>query len=66
MLDDLPVDPVTERPAGMDLIEPVVAEWVVGTLGVAYDTEADRIVLAAEELVDRGRARQTPAWPAST
>ena len=52
VLGDLPVVPVTERPADMDLVEPVVAEWVVGTLGVAYDTEADRIVLQADELVD--------------
>ena len=52
VLNDLPVVPVTERPSNMDLVEPVVAEWVVGTLGVAYDTEADRIVLQADELVD--------------
>ncbi len=52
VLNDLPVVPVTERPSDMDLVEPVVAEWVVGTLGVAYDTEADRIVLQADELVD--------------
>ncbi len=53
VLNDLPVVPVTERPSDMDLVEPVVAEWVVGTLGVAYDTEADRIVLQADELVDQ-------------
>ena len=52
VLNDLPVVPETERPAAMDLVEPVVAEWVVGTLGVAYDTESDRIVLQADELVD--------------
>ena len=52
VLNDLPVVPVTARPSDMDLVEPVVAEWVVGTLGVAYDTEADRIVLQADELVD--------------
>lgn len=51
VLNDLPVVPVTERPSDMDLAEPVVAEWVVGTLGVAYDTESDRIVLQADELV---------------
>jgi len=51
VLNDLPVVPVTERPSDMDLVEPVVAEWVVGTLGVAYDTESDRIVLQADELV---------------
>jgi uncharacterized repeat protein (TIGR03847 family) len=29
-----------------------VAEWVVGTLSVAYDDAEDRIVLQADELVD--------------
>ena len=65
VLNDLPVVPVTERPADMDLVEPVVAEWVVGTLGVAYDTEADRIVLQADELVDEDEEDEA-AWPAST
>ncbi len=51
VLNDLPVAPLTEQPADVDLVEPVVAEWVVGTLGVAYDAEADRIVLQADELV---------------
>jgi len=37
----------------MDLVEPVVAEWVVGSLGVSYDEDADRIVLVADELVDQ-------------
>jgi uncharacterized repeat protein (TIGR03847 family) len=41
-----------ELPTDLDLIEPVVAEWVVGSLGVSYDEEADRVVLVAEELVD--------------
>ena len=52
VLNDLPVVPVTERPSDMDLVEPVVAEWVVGTLGVAYATEAARIVRQADERVD--------------
>ncbi|MDQ6783087.1 MAG: DUF3090 domain-containing protein, partial [Actinomycetota bacterium] len=43
--DDLPTE--------MDLVEPVVAEWVVGSLGVSYDEDADRIVLVADELVDQ-------------
>jgi uncharacterized repeat protein (TIGR03847 family) len=30
----------------------VVAEWVVGGLGAAYDEESDHVVLLAEELVD--------------
>jgi len=62
MLADMP--PPGEIPStGMDLIEPVVAEWVVASLGVSYDEEADRVVIMAEELVEEGeeaaRARIT-------
>jgi uncharacterized repeat protein (TIGR03847 family) len=62
MLADMP--PPGEIPAtGMDLIEPVVAEWVVGALGVSYDEDADRVVIVADELVEEGeegaRARIT-------
>jgi len=52
MLADLP--PVSDVERDMGLIEPVVAEWVVGSLGVSYDEEADRVVLVAEELVEEG------------
>jgi len=49
LLSDLPTsDDVTTE---MALAEPVVAEWVVGSLGVSYDEDADRIVVMAEELV---------------
>lgn len=52
ILSDLPgVEPVT---TDMALIEPVVPEWVVGSLGVTYDEGDDRIVLIAEELVEEG------------
>lgn len=61
LLADLP--PAEERPTDLDLIEPVVAEWVVGSLGVSYDEGSDRVVLVAEELVEEGddgaRARIT-------
>jgi uncharacterized repeat protein (TIGR03847 family) len=62
MLPDMP--PPDDVPAtGLDLIEPVVAEWVVGSLGVTYDEDADRVVIVAEELVEEGeegaRARIT-------
>ena len=33
------------------LIEPVLAEWVVGSLAVAYEEADDRVLLVAEELV---------------
>lgn len=47
----LPDDPAL-GPTG--LVEPVVAEWVVGSLGISYDDDADRVVLVAEELVEEG------------
>lgn len=51
-LEDLPpLGPQEVLPA-TDLIEPVVAEWAVGSLGVAYDDANERFVVAAEELVD--------------
>jgi len=62
MLADMPA--VDDPPAGdlpgqvaagnMELVEPVVAEWVVGSLGVSYDQDADRVLLVAEELVEEG------------
>ena len=44
-----------ERPEGLpeelELEEPTEPHWVIGTLGVSYDEESDRVVLVAEELV---------------
>jgi uncharacterized repeat protein (TIGR03847 family) len=34
------------------LLEPVAEAWVVGSLGVAYDESADRILIVAEELTE--------------
>ncbi len=50
LLSDLPTP--EDLPTDMDLMEPVVAEWVVGSLGVSYDEDADRVVVVAEEMVD--------------
>ena len=52
ILADLPNPDPALLPENLDLREPTVAEWVVGSLGVAYDDGADRVVLVAEELVD--------------
>lgn len=52
MLADLPA--VEPAAIDMELVEPVVPEWVVGSLGVSYDEEDDRIVVVAEELVEEG------------
>ena len=50
ILSDLPVaDPLPDDDA-MALAEPVLAEWAVGGLQLAYDSEADRIVILAEEI----------------
>ncbi len=49
LLDDLPAP--GPLPTDLDLVEPVVAEWVVGSLGVSYDEDGDEVVLVAEELV---------------
>ncbi|MDQ6798528.1 MAG: DUF3090 domain-containing protein [Actinomycetota bacterium] len=54
LLSDLPTP--DDMPTEMDLVEPVVAEWVVGSLGVSYDEDADRVVLVAEEMVDEDSA----------
>ena len=52
MLADLP----NADPAGIDLslVEPVIPEWVVGSLGVSYEADDDRFVLVADELVEEG------------
>jgi len=52
MLENLaPAEPVD---TDMSLVEPVVAEWVVGNLQVEYDDADDRFVLHADELVEEG------------
>jgi uncharacterized repeat protein (TIGR03847 family) len=56
MLEELPPSEAAARPgpADLELADPVVAEWVVGSLAVAYDAESDRLVIVAEELVEEG------------
>ena len=49
LLHDLPApDQVPEAP---ELIDPVIPDWTVGTIGVAYDNDRDRIVIVADELM---------------
>lgn len=38
-------------PEDLELLQPAEPHWVVGTLGVSYDSTVDRIVLVAEEMV---------------
>ena len=48
LLQDLPRP--GHLPDDLDLEEPVMAEWVIGTLGITYDDEMDRFLLVAEEV----------------
>ncbi len=50
LLSDLP--DAVDLPAGsaMELEEPVLPEWVVGSMQLSYDPASDRIVLLAEEV----------------
>lgn len=50
ILDDLPATDAGELDGSENLVEPVLAEWAVGTLQIAYDSTADRIIILAEEL----------------
>lgn len=37
-----------------DLVPPILAEWTVGTIGIGYEPELDRVVVVLEELVAEG------------
>lgn len=41
-----------EAPGDLDLSEPVVPAWAVGSIGVGYDEGVDRLVLVVRELVE--------------
>jgi uncharacterized repeat protein (TIGR03847 family) len=50
ILADLPAADATAEQDQDALVEPVLAEWPVGTLQLAYDSASDRIVILAEEI----------------
>jgi uncharacterized repeat protein (TIGR03847 family) len=50
ILSDLPVPELTPVDAELELAEPVLAEWVVGSIQLAYDNDTDRILVVAEEV----------------
>lgn len=47
LLSDLPA--AGALPTDLELEEPVLAEWAVGAMQLAYDSASDRIVVMAEE-----------------
>ncbi|MDY7103479.1 MAG: DUF3090 family protein [Actinomycetota bacterium] len=52
ILADLPERHLGDLPTELELAEPVMAAWIIGSLGVAYDEDHDRLVVLAEELTD--------------
>lgn len=61
------LSPVEPQPlADADLVEPVVAEWSVGSLAVAYDEASDRLLIVAEELVVIDEETELPDHPPAT
>ena len=50
MLSDLPAPGEAELPDDVALQEPVVAEWVVGSIGVVFDETRDRILVRIDEI----------------
>ncbi len=66
-LDSMLANVAPTEPAEQDmaLVEPVVAEWVVGNLRVQYYDSDDRFVLEADELVEEGEDGATARIAAS-
>lgn len=50
MLSDLPPPEPPELPRDLELVQPAVAEWVIGQIGVAFDETRDRMLIRTEEL----------------
>jgi uncharacterized repeat protein (TIGR03847 family) len=50
LLADLPPVSDDELPFDLELAEPVIPEWTVGTIGVAFDEGRDRMVVTFQEV----------------
>jgi uncharacterized repeat protein (TIGR03847 family) len=44
--------PVEAAPTALDLLEPVEPEWAIGSIGVGYEEDRERIVIVATEVVE--------------
>lgn len=51
LLTDLPTPLPAELPSALDPVPPLVPEWIVGQIGVAFDETRDRMLLRLDELV---------------
>jgi uncharacterized repeat protein (TIGR03847 family) len=52
MLADLPQPGPLPHPVTLALTEPIIAEWTVGSIGIAFDNDRDRFVLVVEEVAE--------------
>lgn len=50
LLQDLPAPGEAPLPTVLELIEPIDPSWIAGQLGVAWEADLDRFVIAVEEL----------------
>jgi len=61
MMDDLPA-PEGELPVDLELNDPLIAEWAVGSMGAAYSASQNCVVLWAEQMfVDEDEDVVSPA-----
>ena len=51
LLHENPASSPIPEPAELDLEEPTLADFVVGSLGLSFSSDEDRVVLVCEELV---------------
>jgi uncharacterized repeat protein (TIGR03847 family) len=60
ILSDLPMPDPLPGDEALALAEPVLAEWAVGGLQLAYDSGVDRVVILAEEVGDEAEDSDEP------
>ena len=52
VLNEMPTAEEADPPDDLDMREPVVEAWTIGSLGIAYDQHESRVIVVAEELVE--------------
>jgi uncharacterized repeat protein (TIGR03847 family) len=63
--------PAEATPTDLGLLEPLDPEWAIGSIGVGYEQERERVVIVASEVVEEdeeeeeGRASERTEEPAS-
>ncbi len=50
VLNEMPAHDESGPPLDLDMREPVIEAWTIGSMGIAFDQEEGRLLLVAEEL----------------